>query len=119
MKAQMARNEKLEATVREALAEVPHVEEKQMFRGTAFMINGKLCISAGDAELMFRFDPARHGELAQQDGCREMLRNGKPIKGYLYVHESGLKSKKDLNYWITLALDYNQYAKATRRKTKA
>ncbi len=92
----MARNEKLEAIVREALAGVPHVDEKQMFRGTAFMINGKFCISAGDAELMFRFDPARHSEIAQQEGCREMLRNGKPIKGYVYVHERNLKTKKHL-----------------------
>jgi TfoX/Sxy family transcriptional regulator of competence genes len=109
----------LEATVREALADVPHVEEKQMFRGAAFIVAGKLFITAGDAELMFRFDPARHGELVQQDGCREMLRNGKPVKGYLYVHETKLKSKKDLDQWVTLALEHNQQAKATRKKTRA
>lgn len=113
----MARNEQLEHKVREALAGVSNVEEKQMFRGTAFMIAGKLCISAGDEELMFRIDPALHEE-AVEKGCREMLRNGKAIKGYVYVHEDMLTTKKELDYWITLALDYNKQAKATKKKAK-
>jgi hypothetical protein len=46
-----------------ALAGLLHVVEKQMFRGTAFMVNGKLCVSAGDNELMFRFEPALHESL--------------------------------------------------------
>lgn len=112
----MARNEQLEKQVREALAGVATLEEKHMFRGTAFMVNGKLCVSAGDDELMFRFDPALHEELRQQPGCREMLRNEKPIKGYLYVHTSRLKTKKELDRWLTLALDFNGKAKATRKK---
>lgn len=114
----MARNEKLEARIREALAAMPNVEEKQMFRGTAFMVNGKMMVSAGNDELMFRFDPAMHDEIAAQDGCREMLHNGKPIKGYLYVHESNLKTNKELNHWMCLALDFNKHAKATKKKVK-
>ena len=114
----MARNEKLEARIREALANTPNVEEKHMFRGTAFMVNGKLLVTAGNDELMFRFDPARHDTITQQDGCREMLRNGKPIKGYVYVHESSLKSKKDLDNWMRLALEYNKQAKAAKKQAK-
>jgi hypothetical protein len=79
----VARNETLENKVRLALAGLPDVVEKQMFRGTAFMVNGKLCISAGNNELMFSFDPALHESLVQQQDCREMLRSGKVIKGYL------------------------------------
>ena len=91
--------------------------EKKMFRGMAFMVNGKLCISAGDDELMFRFDPALHDRLAKQEGCRHMLRNGKPMKGYMYVHSSRLKTKNDLQYWMDLALAYNPQAQAAK-KTK-
>jgi TfoX/Sxy family transcriptional regulator of competence genes len=106
----------LENKVRLALAGLPHVEEKQMFRGTAFMVNGKLCVSAGDNELMFRFDPALHESLVQQQGCREMMRNGKAIKGYLYVNDACLTSEKALRYWITLALDFNKKAKRTKKR---
>lgn len=111
----MARNETLESIVREALARTPNVEEKQMFRGTAFMVAEKLCISAGDEELMFRIDPALHEE-AIKKGCREMLRDGKAIKGYVYVHEENLKTKKELDYWMQLALDYNKKAKPAKKK---
>lgn len=113
----MARNEQLEDKIREALIEIPNVEEKQMFGGTAFMVAEKLCIAAGDDELMFRIDPALHEEAVQQS-CREMLRNGKAIKGYVYVHEENLKTDKQLNYWIGLALEYNRRAKPAIKKAK-
>jgi TfoX/Sxy family transcriptional regulator of competence genes len=112
----VARNEKLEARIRSALEGVTNMAEMKMFRGMALMVNDKLCISAGDEELMFRFDPLLHDELRKQQGCREMLRNGKAIKGYLYVHESVLKTKKDLDRWVTLSLDYNKSIKAAGRK---
>lgn len=115
----MARNEGLEMKVREALAGFPNVEEKQMFRGTAFMVNGKLCISAGDDELLFRIDPKLHDDVLEKEGCREMLRNDKPIKGYVYVHESKLQSEKELDQWLSLALDFNKAAKATKKKTRS
>lgn len=114
----MARNEKLEIKVREALAGTPNVEENFLFRGTAFMVAGKLCISAGNEELMFRIDPALHETVIEKDGCREMLRNGNAIKGYVYVHESCVETKQDLNYWVRLALEYNGCAKATPKKAK-
>jgi TfoX/Sxy family transcriptional regulator of competence genes len=112
----MARNENLEAQVREALAGVPNVEERFLFRGTAFMVNEKLCISTGDAELMLRIDPALQESVVEKQGCREMLRNGKAIKGYVYVHENMVKTKKDLDFWINLALDYNKKAKPAKKR---
>jgi hypothetical protein len=32
------------------------------------------------------------------------------------VDESGLKTQKDFDYWINLALDFNKKAKATRKR---
>jgi TfoX/Sxy family transcriptional regulator of competence genes len=114
----MARNENLEARVRHALAGVPNVAEKKMFGGMAFMVAGKLCVAAGDDELMFRIDPTLHETLVETHGCGEMLRNGKAIKGYVNVAEPALKSNKELDYWIGLALAYNKNAKATPKKVR-
>jgi TfoX/Sxy family transcriptional regulator of competence genes len=50
----MALNEKLAARLREALINVPHVEEKKMFRGVTFMVNRKMCICVSADELMCR-----------------------------------------------------------------
>jgi len=114
----MAYNEELTNRVREALAGVPNVEEKRMFRGATFMVNGKMCISAGNQELMCRIDPASHNEAVEKEGCRTVVMRGRDYKGYIYIHEDAIRSKKDFNYWIGSALDFNERAKATPKKKK-
>jgi len=115
----MAYNEFWAHRVRAALAHIPRVVEKKMFGGIAFMVNGKMCISAGKDRLMFRIDPASHEKALKRKGCRTVMMKGREYKGYVYVSEEGMKTKKDFDYWIGLALDYNKKAKAsTRRKKK-
>lgn len=62
-------NEKMTMRIREALADVPQVEEKKMFRGVVFMVDGKMCITAGDDEMMCRIDPAIHEEAVKKKEC--------------------------------------------------
>jgi TfoX/Sxy family transcriptional regulator of competence genes len=114
----MAYNEKLTNRVREALADVKKVEEKKMFSGITFMVDGKMCISVGDDRIMCRIDPAIHEEAIQKKGCRTMEMKGKEYKGYVYVNEESLKTKKDLDYWTGLALDFNKKAKASKKTRK-
>ena len=40
------------------------------------------------------------------------------MKGYILIEEAGMKSKKDFDYWVDLALDFNSKAKTTRKKQK-
>ncbi|HYV55764.1 MAG TPA: TfoX/Sxy family protein [Chitinophagaceae bacterium] len=112
----MAYNEKLTARIREALAHLPKVEEKRMFRGVTFMVNNKMCITAGDNKIMCRIDPAIHEEVIKRKGCETVKMKGREYKGYVYVSEEGIKTKKDLAYWITLALDFNKLAKSSKKK---
>lgn len=112
----MAYNEKLTIKVRDALAHLSDVEEKRMFRGVAFMVNGKMCISAGDDKLMFRIDPSIHDDVVEKEGCETVIMKGRPYKGYVYVYEEVLKTKKQWDYWISLALEFNKRAKASRKK---
>lgn len=114
----MAYNEKLTNRVREALANVPDVEEKKMFRGITFMVDSKMCISVGDNRLMCRIDPELHDEAVEKIGCTTVEMGGRQYKGYVYVSEDAIKSKKEFDHWIALALDYNKRAKATPKKKK-
>jgi TfoX/Sxy family transcriptional regulator of competence genes len=114
----MAYNEKLTARIREALAHLPKVEEKRMFRGVAFMVNDKMCISAGDNKIMCRIDPSIHEEALKRKGCETVKMKGREYKGYVYVSEEGIKTKKDLDYWVHLALEFNKLAKASKKKKK-
>lgn len=114
----MAYNEKLTNKIRETLAHLPKVKEEKMFRGVTFMVNGKMCIDAGDNEIMCRIDPAIHQEAIQKKGCRTMEMKGREYIGYVYVKEDVIKSKKEFDYWVGLALDFNKRAKASKKKVK-
>jgi len=114
----MAHNEKLTGRIRTALAHLPKVEEIKMFRGVTFMVDGKMCISVGDDRIMCRIDPAVHEEAIKRKGCRTVEMKGRAYKGYVYVSEEGIKVKKDFDYWVGLALDFNKKAKASSKKKK-
>ncbi|MGH2665939.1 TfoX/Sxy family protein [Flavobacterium sp.] len=45
-----------------------------------------------------------------------MEMSGKTMKGYIFVTEEGHKSNKDLSYWIQLCLDFNPFAKSSKKK---
>lgn len=114
----MAYNEKINNRVREALKDIPKVEEKKMFGGVAFMVDGKMCINVGDNEMMCRIDPALHNIVIQNNNVRTVVMKGREYKGYIYVSEDSITSKKDFNYWVGLALDFNKYAKASKKSKK-
>jgi TfoX/Sxy family transcriptional regulator of competence genes len=114
----MAYNEKIADRIREALQHLPKVEEKKMFRGVTFMVDGKMCVSVSGDEMMCRFDPALQEMVAEKKGFRAMIMKGREYKGYGYISEEGIKSKKDFDYWVGLCLDFNKRAKASKKKKK-
>jgi TfoX/Sxy family transcriptional regulator of competence genes len=112
----MAYDEKLADRVRERIAEThKNIEEKKMFGGLCFMVNDKMCVGVEQERLMLRIDPDQYEELLEKDGCRPMDFTGKPMKGYVFVDKAVLRSKKQLDFWIGLALDYNKKAKPSRK----
>jgi hypothetical protein len=48
----------------------------------------------------------------------EMDFTGRPMRGFVFINSDGTKTKKDLNYWIGLALEYNKIAKESRKRKK-
>ena len=87
-----------------------------MFRGLAFMVNGKMCVNVSGDNLMCRFDPALYNETAGKKGFQKMIMKGKELKGYCYVSPEGIKSKKDFEFWINTCLEFNKSAKASKKK---
>lgn len=114
----MAYNEKLANRLRESLADLPDIEEKQMMGGLVFMYKEKMCVGIIKDDLMCRVDPAIHEQLVEKTGCRTMDFTNRPMMGYVLIDESAMRTKKEFDYWIGLALDFNQYAKASKKKKK-
>jgi len=112
----MAYNQTLANHIRENLQEMESIEEKEMFGGLCFLLNDKMFVGVIKDEMMCRIDPAFYEDAIEKTGCHEMLFTGKPMKGWVMIEESGLKTAGDFNYWIGLAVDYNQHAKSSKKK---
>lgn len=106
----MTYSEVLADRIRQALAPLSSVKEQKMFGGIAFMVNGKMCVGAySGGEMMVRCDPDRADELVTRKGARHAEMKGKPMaKGWLLVSSEGTTSAQDFDYWIGVALDFNQ-----------
>ncbi|MGN6638674.1 MAG: TfoX/Sxy family protein [Mucilaginibacter sp.] len=111
----MAYDEKLADRVREALMNIPKVEEKKMFRGVTFMVDDKMCISVSGNELMLRLDPELTEQLVEESGTRPMVHGGKHMKGFIYISPERFQHQKDFDHWVKLALDYNPIAKSSKK----
>src|SRR5215204_2862836 len=112
----MAYSEKLADRIREALVEVKKVKEKEMMGGLTFMVNDKMCVGIIKDEMMCRIDPVLQDSVLEKTGCRIMDFTGRPMKGYVLIDESGMKTKKEFDYWIALCLDFNTIAKSSKKK---
>lgn len=115
----MAYNEKLANMTRELISlTYKKVEEKAMFGGLCFMVNEKMCVGVEKDRLMVRLDPAKYEEVIEKEGCKPMDFTGKVMKGFVFVDAEVLTTKKKLEYWVKLALEYNKIAKASKKPAR-
>ena len=112
----MAYNEQLAKRVRERLYELSDFEEKQMMGGLVFMVNDKMCVGIIKNEMMCRIDPGFHEKAVEMNGCRTMDFTKRPMSGYVFVDETGMKTNKEFDFWLNLALEFNRIAKSSKRK---
>ena len=115
----MAYNEKLADKIREIIA-ITHkkVVEKKMFGGLCFMVNDKMCVGVEKERIMVRLNPEKYEEVMEKEGCMPMDFTGKVMKGFVFVDADYLNTKKELQYWVNLALEYNKIAKSSKKKAK-
>lgn len=112
----MAYDEKLADRIRERLVDLPALEEKEMMGGLTFMVNGKMCVGIIKDELMCRIDPNLHEEVVEKTGCRTMDFTKRPMRGYILIEDIGMRTQKEFDYWINLALEFNPKAKSSKKK---
>ncbi|MCC8425852.1 TfoX/Sxy family protein [Mucilaginibacter sp. UR6-11] len=112
----MAHDEKLADKIREALTgfELTDIEEKKMFRGLCFMVNGKMCICVSGDEMLCRIGPG-YKDALELNGVRGMIRAGKALKDFVFVSSEAMKTKKEFDSWINRSVAFNKFAKATKK----
>ena len=96
--------------VEEALAGRRGVEQKKIFAGVCFMVQGKMCITVREDRIMCRIDPAIHDAAVARKGATTVVMKGREYRGYIRVDAEAIEAKRDLGYWVGLALAFNDAA---------
>jgi TfoX N-terminal domain len=103
----MAYDEDLANRIRELLGAHKGVEEKPMFGGLAFLINGNMSVAAsGRGGLMVRVPPDETAKLLTRAHVEPMVMAGRETRGWLRVSAEGVKSKRQLQSWVGRGVDY-------------
>jgi TfoX/Sxy family transcriptional regulator of competence genes len=104
----MAYDERLADEIRERLASVEgELEEKKMFGGLGFMVDGNLAVAASRrGGLLVRTDPVDADEVLALPGVEPMETGGRPMPGWVFVAADALTIESDLDPWVTRALAF-------------
>jgi hypothetical protein len=103
----VAFDEVLANRLRELLATERGVDEKRMFGGLAFLIGGHMAVAAsGQGGLMVRVPPDDTAALVQREHVSAMVMAGRETRGWLRVADDGIKTKRQLQSWVTRGVDY-------------
>lgn len=102
----MACDEILAARIREAVKGQPKLSEKKMFGGIAFMVCGHMCCGVAGNDLMARIGPDEYETMLTRQHVREMDFTGKPLRGFIYVDQAGLRTERQLRFWVSKSLDF-------------
>ena len=103
----MAYDEDLADRIRELIAAQPGVEEKRMFGGLAFLIHGNMSVAvSARGGLMVRVPPDETEKLLAREHVEPMVMAGRESRGWLRVALDGVKTKRQLQSWVTRGVDY-------------
>lgn len=103
----MAYDEVLAGRIRDIIGPDPELTEKKMFGGLAFLIRGRLAISAsGQGGVLVQVDPARSAELVATTSATVAVMQGREMPGWLRVAAEHVATDDDLSSWVELGIGH-------------
>ena len=103
----MAFDTELAGRVRELLGPLRGVDEKRMFGGLAFLINGNMSVAvSGQGVLMVRVPAEDTEKLLGRAHVSPMVMGGREVRGWIRVGSAGVKTTRQLTDWVTRGADY-------------
>ena len=114
----MAYDLELAQRIRVIVDERPRVREKEMFGGIAFLLDEKMFVGIVKDELMARVGPDAYEAALEEPHVRPMDFTGKPMKGYVYIAQDGLRGRAALTKWIDLAARFVATLPAAAKRAK-
>lgn len=103
----MAFSEALAERIRHALARRKNVEEKKMFGGIGFLLNGNLLVGVRKDSLLVRLGPEQSEEALKEAHVSEFKITGRgTMKGWVLVEPEGVQHDDQLQGWVQRAVKF-------------
>jgi hypothetical protein len=102
----MAYSEPLAQRMRQSLALRKNIEEKKMFGGVGFLLNGNMLVGVWKESMIVRLGPEAGAKALSERHVKEFDITGRPMKGWVLVAPEGLKDDHQLNAWIQRAVSF-------------
>jgi len=92
--------------VEEVLRGRPGFEQKKMFGGIGWLLNGNMCVGIYKEWLIARVGESAGVKLFKEKHAKPMDITGKPMKGWLMVAPAGVADKRHLARYVDAALAF-------------
>jgi TfoX/Sxy family transcriptional regulator of competence genes len=102
----MAYSEVLAGRIRQRVARRKNIEEKKMFGGVGFLLNGNLLVGVWKDSLCVRLGPDQAEEALVEPHVKEFDITGRPMKGWVLVESGGVEDDDQLSGWIQRAAKF-------------
>ena len=102
----MAYDETLAARIRDTLAHRKGIEEKKMFGGVGFLLNGNMLVGVWKDSLIVRLGPEEGEEALKEPHVSEFNITGRAMKGWVLVAPEGVEGDDQLSGWVQRAVKF-------------
>ena len=102
----MAFDEALAERIRQGLARKKNIDEKKMFGGVGFLLNGNLLVGIWKDSLCVRLGLDQAEEALLQPHVEKFDITGRPMKGWVLVKPEEIENDDQLTGWIQRAVKF-------------
>ena len=102
----MAFDEALAERICRGLARKKGIEEKKMFGGIGFLLNGNLFVGVWKESLVVRLGEEEGEEALKESHVKEFDITGKPMRNWVLVGPEGVQDDEQLAGWIQRAVKF-------------
>lgn len=104
----MSYDEHLANRIRVLLMNTPGLEEKKMFGGVGFLVNGNMACGVHCERLIVRLPEADYASALEKPNVFVFDMTGRPMKGWIMISQSGLTSDDELIEWVERGVRHAQ-----------
>jgi TfoX/Sxy family transcriptional regulator of competence genes len=102
----MAFDESLAERIRQRLARKRGIEEKKMFGGIVFFLNGNMLMGVWKNSLIVRLGQDQQEMALREPHVREFDITGRPMRNWAMVEPEGVEEDDQLKVWIERAVRF-------------